>query len=296
MRRILCFVLIVVALTHTLHAQIQVGMSLKRQLYMMYEPIIATITITNLSGRDLPLTDADDQHWFGFEILRVDGMPVAPLDPNYKLTSITIPAGQTVKRSVDLNALYPVHDFGLYRIRAAIYFSPRQKFFESRQVNLEISEGKTIWQQTVGVPDGEKGADGTRKLSLLTFRQPDRNMLYVRVEDIDNGIVYCTLPLGRMVDAVDPQIQLDVLNNLHVLQVIGAKTYLYSRIRLSGEVIAQHSYVSDKTRPALRRDTAGEINVVGGQIQEPNAQMGAASAPDQSIPKLSDRPVELPKD
>jgi len=296
MRRILSLLLVLFALTQTLHAQLQVGITVKRRLYMMYEPVVATVSITNLSGRDLPLTDADGQRWFGFEIVRGDGMPVGPLDPNYKLTSITIPAGQTIKRSVDLNSLYPVHEFGLYRIKAAIYFAPLQKFLESRQVSLEISEGKTIWQQTVGVPEGEQGTGGLRKLSLLTFRQPTGNLLYVRVEDTDNGIIYCTLPLGRMVDSAEPQIQLDVLNNLHVLQVVGPKTYLYSRVRLSGQVIGQQGYVSTTTRPALRRDATGEIAVLGGQLQDPNVPNNPAAALGQSVPKLSDRPVALPKE
>ncbi len=304
MRRILLALLALAAFSQALQAQIRVGLSIRHRLYIMYEPIIATITVTNLSGRDLPLSDEDGQPWFGFEIIRDNGQPVAPLDPNYQLTPLIIPAGKTVKRSVNLNALYPVRDFGLYRVRANIYFSPLKRYFQSAAENVEISEGKIIWQQVVGVPDGEKGAGGTRKITLLTFRRADSNYLYARVEDNETGAVFCTYPLGRLVGGVEPQIELDVLNRLHVLQVVGPKVYLYTRIGTDGEWLGQSTWLSVKTRPALKRDSVGEIAIRGGQLQEepastaqtPQGGPGTPPAGGTGVPKLSDRPANLPQD
>ncbi|HEY5742520.1 MAG TPA: hypothetical protein VIS99_08260, partial [Terrimicrobiaceae bacterium] len=37
------------------HAQVQVDVTLKRSLYMLYEPLICAVTITNLSGGTLTL-------------------------------------------------------------------------------------------------------------------------------------------------------------------------------------------------------------------------------------------------
>ena len=291
MIRKLLFFLLLCACTPSLHAQIQVGLSVKRRFFVVYEPIIATITITNRSGRDVPLTDADSQHWFGFEIVRGNGEIIAPINPNYEMSPLVIPAGQTVKRSVNLNALFPVHDFGLHRIKAAIYFAPMQKYFVSPQVNIELSDGKVIWQQTVGVPDGVKGAGGTRKMSLLTFRQDDKNILYVRVEDANDGTIYCTTPVGALINETQPQIQIDFNNQLHLLQVVGPKTWAYSRIGTNGEWLGQDIYVSTKTRPTLRRDGASEVSVVGGELRaNAPAGTGPGSATGGTVPKLSDRP------
>lgn len=299
MRRSLLPLLILAVLVQVAHAQVQVGLQIKRHLYMAYEPIVATISVRNLSGRDLPLADQDGQPWFGFQIFRGDGQLVPPLDPDYKLSPMIIPAGQTIKRTVNLNTLYPVYNFGLYRIRANIYFSPLQKFFQSNPATFEVSEGRILWRQMVGVPDGEQGAGGTRKFSVLSFRQSESNYLYIRVENGETGDVYCTFPAGRLITGVQPEIQVDVSNHLHVLQLADAKVYLHTEVGLNGEIIGQESYLAVKTRPGFRRDKVGEITVRGGQLQDsPMAQNSTGAPPEAKpgVPKLSDRPVAIPKE
>ncbi|MDD5350608.1 MAG: hypothetical protein PHQ12_10390 [Chthoniobacteraceae bacterium] len=283
---------VLLGLVQPLHAQLQVSMEIKRHFLMVYEPIMATVTVKNLAGRDVTLADSATQSWFGFQINRADGQLVPPLDPNYRLSPLTVPAGQTIRRTLMLNTLFPIHELGLYRIRATIYYSAMDKYFQSALSNVELSEGKTIWQQTVGVPDGVEGAGGTRRLSLLSFRQADYTYLYVRVEDVDGGVVYAATSLGRVIAGLDPDAQVDQQNNLHVLQVGGAKTYVYSCIGLNGEVLARDTYFSAKVRPALRRDAAGRVTVYGGQLQAPDPAPGSGKAAN----KLSDRPVPLPKD
>ncbi|MEI6351182.1 MAG: hypothetical protein WCP06_08750 [Verrucomicrobiota bacterium] len=294
-QRLLFALLLLSACAQSLHAQIQVDLKISRRLFVVYEPIVATVTITNRSGRDVPLADADSQHWFGFEIVRASGEIIGPINPNYELDPLVIPAGETVKRSVNLNALFPVHDFGINRIRANVYFAPMQKYFVSRQVNIEITDGTVIWRQTVGVPDGEKGAGGTRNLSLLKFRQGDKCTLYVRVEDANDGTIYCTIPLGAYIEDSKPQVQIDFNNRLHLLQFIGPKTWAYTRIGTNGEWLGQDIYTSAKNRPTLHRDSTAEISVKGGELQAPR-ENGATPAPGLPIPKLSDRPADLPKD
>ena len=300
MRRIPLFLLILIAAcAPRAQAQVQVTLNLKRHFYMAFEPIIATVDITNLSGRDLPLADGEGHPWFGFTILKSDGMPLVPLDASYTLHPLTIPAGEKIRRSVNLNELYPIHEYGGYKVRAVVYFSPVQKFFESRPTLIEISEGKTLWQQTVGVPEGEPTAGATRKISLLKFRSVDHNELYVKIQDVNTDVVYCAAALGRLLDNTEPQILIDSRNRLHILQGIAAKTYVYSAIDPNGGIAARRMYLSDRSRPAMQRDTVGEVTVVGGILQDPTKAGGldgTMSAPGNGVPKLSDRPVALPQE
>ena len=233
---------------------------------MAYEPVIATISVTNLTGRDVMLDELDGQKWFSFQIVSGEGRLVPPRDPNYELAPLMIPNGQTAKRSVNLVSLYPVNDFGLYRVKASIYLPELHKYFSSQLLGIEISEGKMLWQQTVGVPEGQTGAGGYRVYSLLSFRQPKDNVLYVRIEDKDENSIYGTYPLGRLLTANEPQIQLDEQNRLHVLQLVGAKTYTYSQVGPNGEWLGQTTYTELKRRPALKRLASGKVAVVGGQI------------------------------
>ena len=48
--------------------QIQVELKFKRMQYIAYEPVVATLAITNLAGRDVELHDANGQSWLGFEV------------------------------------------------------------------------------------------------------------------------------------------------------------------------------------------------------------------------------------
>src|SRR5580693_4736922 len=60
-------------------AQIQVDLKFKRLQYIAYEPVVVTLSITNLAGRDIDLHDADGQSWLGFEITGSEGQPIASI-------------------------------------------------------------------------------------------------------------------------------------------------------------------------------------------------------------------------
>jgi hypothetical protein len=289
-RRCLVWFTVLLALAPVLHAQIEVSLKISRRLFMAYEPIVATVTITNLAGRDILLQDAEGQKWFGFSITNSEESPVPPRDMNYQVSPLSVPAGQSVKRKVNLNELYPVNDFGLYRVRASIYFADMHKYFSSTPAGVEISEGKVVWRQVVGVPEGQEGAGSNRVITLLTFRQLKDNELYARIEDPDAGIMFCTHPIGRVLVEEAPQVVLDDQNQVHVLQLVGPKTYTYTRIGLNGEVMEQTSYNQLKSKPHLKKIANGNVAVAGGQLEEPIA----AEAGTAKVPKLSDRPPGLP--
>lgn len=295
MFRLLLPLVALCVLINTAQAQLQVGLQIKRRLFVLYEPIIAKVYIRNLSGRDIPLVDKDNKQWFSFQIFEGE-RPIAAHNPDYTLEPLVIPAGQTVERRVVLNTLYPVNSYGTYHVKAMIYFGALDQYYESPNTNVDITEGRKIWQETVGVPDGFPGAGGTRRITVLAFRQPNYNYLYVRVENGEDGTVYCTHPIGRLITGIEPEIQLDQDNNLHVLHLTGAKLYLHTQVGLNGEVVAQNNYLAAPTRPSLRLRKSGELAVVGGVIQNKDTvtnEMGVPAAP--KIPKLSDRPVTLPK-
>src|SRR5947208_16727403 len=60
-------------------AQIQVELKLPRLQYIVYEPVVTTLGITNLAGRDIDLQDANGQSWLGFEVTGSDGQTIAPI-------------------------------------------------------------------------------------------------------------------------------------------------------------------------------------------------------------------------
>lgn len=276
-------------------AQLEMTLTFSRHAYIVYEPIVATVTITNYAGRDIVLEDAPNKPWLNMEVSTLDGEMLSPLDPNAPLRSVTVPAGQSVKRSLDLTPMYPIRDVGQHRVRADLYLPEADKYIYSNFVTFDLTSGKTIWRQEVGVP-GDRG--DLREVSLLTHRALDRLLLYVRIREVNGNTIYTTRPLGRLVTTGrDPEIMLDRNNSLHVLQEAAPGAFLYTVTNVDGDRIAQQAYSRlGASRPTLVKNPSGVVEERGGQIQVAPAmevQGGAGAAPVKD-PKLSDRPRSLP--
>jgi hypothetical protein len=272
-------------------AQIQVELKLPRLQYIAYEPVMATLGIINLAGRDIDLRDASGQSWLGFEVNGKDGETIAPISAENAQPPLKIEAGQKVTQRINLTPLYLIHEQGTYHVRAHVYFADLDRFFYSQSKAFEVTDARPIWQQTVGIPEGGGVAGDIRTYSLLTNRFPDHTSLYVRVQDRDNGIVYATYSLGRAIAFEEPQAEIDRANQLHVLHCVAPRSWAYSWIGLNGELIARSSLMETQTRPRLVRTADGEVAVRGGMIEAPPSQKTRSTAP-----KLSERPPALPKD
>ncbi len=272
-----------------LRQEITVDIGLKRSLYLRYEPLICTVTITNMSGRTLDLADTARDNWFGFQIETVDGRPLPPINPSYANDPMQIQNGQKITRSINLAPIFPISEFGTYRIRAAVYSSQLGKYFTSPNLNVDITEGRTIAQQTVGVPEGA-GPGKSRTFTILSHRLSRTTVLYLRVEDQEEGKIYCTTQLGRYLSSGNPDVKFDPNNNIHILQNAAPKAFLYSIFDINGKVIKQQGYQGgNTTRPRLVRKPDGSIDVIDGTPYDVNAK-----PPEQTMPKLDDRPVPLP--
>jgi hypothetical protein len=274
-------------LAATASAQVKVDISFRRTLYMMYEPLVCTVTIQNLSSRTLDLEDTPRDKWFGILVESVDGRPLPPINPNYSNEPLSLEPGKTVKRAINLTPLFPF-EFGTYRVRATIYSKQLGRYFSSQPLNVEITEGRKIFEETVGVPEGA-GSGATRTFTLLVHRLPSTTVLYLRVRDPDAGRIYCTVPLGRLVTFGSPEVQFDHNNHIHVLQNAAPRIFLHTEADINGKVLKQQGIQAEKVRPALTRRPDGSVVAQGGVPFDPKA-----TPPAQQLPKLTDRPVPLP--
>lgn len=270
--------------------QIQVDLRLGRLQYIAYEPVVATVGITNLAGRDVDLRDVPAQSWFGFEVTGQDGQTIGPVKTSATQPPLKIEAGKRVTQKINLTPLFQVHDFGTYHVRVHIYFADLGKYFYSPAKVFEVTDARPIWQRTVGIPEDTAGPGDVRTYSLLSNRFPDHTSLYVRVEDKDRGIVYATYSLGRIIAFDEPHAELDRANQLHVLFCAAPRAWAYDRIGLNGELLSHASFMETKTRPRLVHGNNGDVKVAGGMMEAPLSQESR-----NAVPKLSDRPQTVPK-
>jgi hypothetical protein len=278
------------ALLPCARAQIQVDLSLKRTLYLAYEPLIVNVSITNLTGNSLNLRDSENTHWFGFQIETLEGRPVPPHESRHNNPPLLLQPGEKLTRTVNLTPLFPIAEFGGYRLRATIRVPSLNRTFSSPPLNFEITEGRKIFQKTVGVPANLPGGGGTREITLLTHRLPSSTQLYLRIVDPARHVVHCTHRLGRLVNYGTPEIVLDRENRIHILQNTAPKAYIYSHIGLNGEVLERKTYLQNLKRPSLVETSDNRVTVVGATEFDPEATRER----EKSAPSVSDRPVPLP--
>jgi hypothetical protein len=258
-------------------AQIQVELKLPRLQYIAYEPVVARLAITNLAGRDVDLRDGSEQPWLGFEITGGEGQAIAPVAIAKSEQTLSIPAGKTVTQKINLTPLYPVHDFGTYRVRAHVYFADLNKFCYSATKVFQVTDARPVWQRTVGMPE-RNGAGDTRTYSLLSNRFPDHTALYVRVEDQNRGVIYATYSLGRLIAFAEPQTEFDRNNQLHILHCVSPRRWAYSHVALNGELLSRSVFMESKTRPRLHHAADGTVLVKGGTVEAPVAQSAKVPA------------------
>lgn len=274
----------------TASAQVRVDIAFKRKLYVLYEPIIATVTINNLSGQPLLLEDSGRHRWFGFDIERADGRLVPPNNPDYALAPAAVGVGEKLTRAVNITPLFPLRDFGLYRVKATVYVASLGRHFSSPPLGVEITEGRPIWQEVAGVPGTEGGKPELRTITLLTHKLSRSTRLYARIEDKESGKIFAMHQLGTFLTFGRPDVMLDARNEIHILQNSAPKHFIYTHLGLQGEVLAQQSYMEVGSRPALVKQAGGSVAVQGGRPYVPGEEAQAEAAAD----KVGERPVPLP--
>ncbi|MEO8204898.1 MAG: hypothetical protein ABI615_01865 [Chthoniobacterales bacterium] len=274
-------------------AQLNINVAFKRSLYLKNEPIIATVTIENQTGRELYLADSNGKPWFGFQIASTEGRLVPPRDPNYALPPVQIGPGQTLTRQWNITPLYAISEYGAYRIQAHVLMGDTSNYVSSLPKVINITEGRLLWQQTAGVPNDQEGAGSKRVISLISLRLSRSTVLYLRVEDPMAGITYATHRLGNFVSFGIPNVQLDSHNYIHVLQNTSPKVFLYTKVDLNGKILERKVYEEAKNPPSLQKQ-GDNIAVVGGTLQVAPAEE-KPGVPTQKTHSLSERPA-LPKD
>jgi len=270
-------------------AQVRVDISFKRKLYVMYEPLIAAVTVHNLSGRPLLLDNTAEHRWLSFNIETADGRIIPPNTPNYSFPPAAIEPGEKLPAAFNLTPLFPLQEFGLYRVRASVYVAEFGRFFSSPPLAVEITEGRPIWQEVVGVPS-EDGKPELRTITLLSHKLSRSTRLYARIEDRQNGRIFATHQLGPFLTFGRPDVILDASNEIHILQNSAPKQFLYTHLDLNGKVIDRQFYVEAGTRPQLAKQSGGTVVVSGGRPYTPGEEEQAEMEAD----KIGDRPVPLP--
>lgn len=260
--------------------QLAIGVTLNRDSYVEFEPILAEVTIRNVSGNTLDFRPGTNgakpgvaPGFLKFEITDNNGKKSELLAPPFNpAIGLLLTAGATSSRHVQINEHYGVTSAGHYRIMVRVghrrfgtdYASPDTPFRVQRAVALRNLDGKPLLR-TVGVPGKDPDAPiQTRDCELFYFSSKGGTICGLRISD--KKAIHAVVRLGPLLRGAQPQLQVDSRSLLHILLDIGPRLAAYWVFGLDGTQKQKSYYRMDKENlPYLQRDPdLGRVMVVGG--------------------------------
>ncbi len=257
-------------------AQFMTNLALNKTTFLTYEPVEATVTISNRSGSDVVMGGPNGQAWLAFDVTDPSGTRIPALQLRTDET-IVFKAGATISRKVMVSDYYSFSEYGSYGIIASVYHPPSQQYYASNRVRAAFTEVKPFWEQSYGVPLGLPGAGQIRRYALSLLRDTEHTYLYVRVLDDKTSLKLSTYSLGTCIMVADPQVTLDSNNKLHILFMAQPHIYAHATIDTQGrlEKVTYHKEVQTN-RPRLVVEKDQSIGVAGGEFMDPSATAPAA--------------------
>jgi len=271
------------------NGQLEVRIEPEKAETVSYEAIHVRVTVTNNSARDVVLAAPGDGNWLRFMVTDDNGTGLAPFDGELFFEPMQINAGQTLSRREDLSRLFPMANYGVYRIKASVYYPPLREFISSNTARVNVVNARAVWgPRSYRVPDGMEGAGEFREYSVLRYQLRGRETLYVRITRERDGRVLATFPVGTVLETRQPQFHVDGESQLHMLFLHTPEHYAHLVIGPGARMVGKNFYMETQTRPQLvSRD--GGIAVAGGVSFDPER----AQEQHRQVTNISERPLGL---
>jgi hypothetical protein len=267
-------------------AQYATNLTLAKNNFLQGEPLVATVTITNRSGADVIVGGKGSRPWIQFQFEDSQGRQLSPVQIG-SADPFTLKAGGTTKHTVQIEGQSSTGQLGTFYTTAHLYHPISGQYYATARARVNVTDAKPMYDDGFGVPPGFPQAGRARRYQAIVFRDIDSITLYARVVDDRTKEHLITQPLGPIMTSVQPRIQIDAKNFLHLLFVVQPRLFCHTIVKPDGS-IARREYHRDLdgSRPTLVMTSTG-AEVVGGVNFDP------AKAPKtKGFRKTSERPKE----
>lgn len=281
LRTLLPFVL----LASAAQAQLVSSLRLSKSQYVAGEPVIAIVTITNHSGRELVLQGQDRTQWLDFVVKNNNGNPVTS-PRNTSFGALKIGAGQSMAREVDLTQHYYLYEPGNFSVSAVVRVPGNEAGGTStNRVLFNLNPGRPYWAQQVGIP-GKPGQ--TREFRILNFNGDQKSQLYAQIIENRTGLPLRTFLLGDTLTLRKPSVTIDSAQRMHVMFLATPTMYVHCTIDIDGRVVDRKIHQrGPQGDPQLVTTGDGQVGVSNSIPYDPKA-VAAARAKNR---KASERPA-----
>jgi hypothetical protein len=285
-RNILSLALAATTFGSVAHAQLATSLRLSKQQYVAGEPIIATVTVTNHAGQ--PLTFASDgrTQWLDFIMNDRQEAPVN-LKGRKMFGKMTIKAGESMAREVDLSQYFQLDGPGNFSVSAVVHMPGNNNDGSStNRVLFTQSPGATYWTQKVGVTTGK--VPKTREFRVLNFNGDAKSQIYAQVIDNQSGQNVRTFLLGDVLMLRKPLVTVDRQQHMHVLFLATPTMWVHCQVDTDGRLVNREIHQrGDQGDPRLLTYGDGTVRVTNSLLYNQKA----AAESKAKIRKASDRPV-----
>lgn len=272
-------------LSHVAEAQLATSLRLSKQQYLAGEPVIAIVTITNHAGQ--PLTFASDgrTQWLDFIMKDRHGDDVSTKGRSI-FGKMTIKAGQSLAREVDLSQNFQLEEPGNFSVVAVVHMPGDPTSGSStNRVQFNQSPGAPYWSQKVGIA-GKTGK--AREFRVLNFSGDQSAQIYAQIIDSQTGQNVRTFLLGDVLMLRKPLITVDSQQRMHVLFLATPTMWVHCQIDTDGKLVGREIHQrGDTGDPQLLTYGDGTVRVTNSILYDQKAAAEAKA----KVRKASDRPA-----
>jgi len=247
-------------------AQVSVAVTQEQDQFLPGEKIITAVHVTNRSGEPLALGADDD--WLTFTVESRERGLVQQFDNVPVKGEFVLGSSRVATKRVDLAPYFSVTVPGGYLVTATVHVNALNRDFSSPPKKFDVIEGAKLWEQEVGLPPRPGSTNTlpeTRKYLLQQAHFLKSQLrLYLRVTDASGGKIFRLVPVGPMVSFGQPETQVDMISNLHLLYQDKPHSYSYTIFNPDGRLMLRQTYDYVMTRPRLHPEGDGRVTILGG--------------------------------
>lgn len=240
-------------ITFQADAQIELSCKLPYARHLVYQPVIATVDIRDLSAQPVILGGPDQNARLYFEIRDFSGHEVRQLKPS-DFSDFVIGGRQRSSKQINLSAYYDMRHTGIYSIKAKLDW--KNNVFTSDKIHMEVCNGAVAAKC---VTEDQKGR--WMMHSLVMLHRKNGAVAYMRVEDDTH--CYAVTELGPFLSLYQPRMAVDNEAAVHTLFQASPTKYVRVVFAADGKWLSQEGMDGQSGFPDMEIRTDGIVHVDG---------------------------------
>lgn len=264
-------------------AQLATSLKLSKGMYLAGEPVIATVTITNHSGRELVFYGDGRSQWLNFILKDHRGDTVLPRG-RANFGKMKIRAGESLAREVNLAQFFLLDEPGNFSVNAVVHTpGSTTEGSSTNRTSFSQSSGAPYWSQKVGIAR----TGGTREYRLINFNGESKTQIYAQIIDGRTGKNVRTFLLGDIMMLRKPLATVDKSQRMHVMFLATPTMWVHCQIDTDGKLVERQIHQRGaQGDPQLLTYGDGSVRVANSIPYDAKA----AAEANAKIRKATDRP------